>query len=262
MAWQKLPILAYHKITNKIGWGVTSVPIRFFYEQMKYLHDNQYETIAPDQLDELPENSAAEAKKILLTFDDADESVFENAFPIMKKFGFTGTVFVIADFVGKKDLWDAKPFGLHSNHMSWKQLKILLDNGWKIGSHSLSHRDLTSLSEENLTRELRLSKQILEQNLDTEISTISFPFNHFNRKVLGASFAAGYKKGFILGKCKFSNHGLKEMAIPRLAIYLFDFSMSFRRKLQGREFDFRIQNIISNFSLGSILWNKFFKKSD
>ena len=255
---RNIPILAYHKITNKIGWGINNVPVRFFYRQMHYLHENGFRTVSVNDFLSGGIAEHAYRKKVVLTFDDADVSVYENAFPIMQKFGFTGTLFVITDFVGKKDMWDANPVGRHSSQMDWLQIKELVANGWTVGSHSISHRDLTSLTTTELYGELKGSKEILEKELNIGIKTISYPFNRFNSNVLEKAFEAGYEKGFILGSSHFQSETKPRLAIPRLGIYLIDFMRTFQSKLAGNKFEFFKQNIISRFSYGSVLWKKIF----
>ncbi len=255
MFWNGIPVLAYHKISNRIGWGITNVPIRFFYNQMRYLYENGYQTITASEIYQTGDTS----KKIVISFDDGDVSIFENAFPIMKEFGFVGTVFIITDFVGKPGTWDANPFGIYSYQMSWQQITTLHENGWEIGSHTTKHIDLTSLSNKKLIADLKNSRFKLENTLQTEITSISYPFNRFNERVLEKALHAGYEQGFIMGSSNIPAEKIKKMAIARLGIYLTGSLNSFKRKIKGKSMEFRRQNLISRFSMGSIIWKKIFK---
>ncbi|NOZ62479.1 MAG: polysaccharide deacetylase family protein [Calditrichaeota bacterium] len=222
---------------------------------MQFLHKTGFQTIS---VNDIYSQTAKTGEKLVLTFDDADISVYENAFPIMKKFGFVGTIFVITDFVGKPDTWDANPIGKHSLQMNWQQIRELVENGWSVGSHTVSHRDLTSLSENDLLRELMESKRILENEINANVSVISYPFGRFNCNVAKKTLEAGYDKGFVLGNFSFPDEKIQKMAIPRLGVYLIDFLGAFARKLKGSKFEFLKQNVISRFSVGSILWKRIF----
>ena len=258
MQLSDIPILTYHKVSNKIGWGVTTVPVRFFYQQMQFLHENGFSSLSLADFSNEHFATTDLSRKIIITFDDADLSVYENAFPIMKQFGFVGTVFVITDYVGKADTWDANPFGSYSRLMEWAHLRELVDQGWTIGSHTASHADLTALNEQQLWNELRRSKELLENKLAIEISAISYPFNRFNRRVLAAALRAGYEYGFILGKTRIAEERFQQLLVPRLGVYLFDGGWMFKSKICKNALAFQLQNIISRFSKGSIMWKRLF----
>lgn len=255
--WKEVPVLAYHKISNHIGWGITNVPVRFFYNQMRFLHKNGFQTIPVSEIP-LTNNKNSYSKKIAITFDDGDVSVFENAFPIMKTFGFVGNVFIITDYIGKWATWDANPFGVYAKQMDGQQIITLHKNGWEIGSHTTQHIDLTSLSNEQLIKDLKNSKLDLENIIHEEITSISYPFNRFNKRVLVNALQVGYQKGFILGNSKNPEQDLIKMMIPRLGVYLTSSLKSFKRKIDGKSMEFYRQQIISHFAMGSIIWKRYF----
>lgn len=82
------------------------------------------------------------APGVAIQFDDAYESVYELAFPVMRRYGIPGTVWVITGRVGTAD------------YMSWDQLRDLSQNGWTIGNHTQTGAVLTELTEADLRTEL------------------------------------------------------------------------------------------------------------
>lgn len=110
---------------------------------------------------------------ISLTFDDRYLTQYETAYPEMKEYGYNGTLYILANlsFFEGREL------------MSFKQAKEMQDNGWEVGSHTLKHKRLTMLSDDELKKDLRLSKEILE-NEGFEIKTLAFPGGHYNGKVI------------------------------------------------------------------------------
>jgi peptidoglycan/xylan/chitin deacetylase (PgdA/CDA1 family) len=79
--------------------------------------------------------------------------VIEHGLPILKEFGFTATVFVCSDYIGKTNDWNLKD-KKNRIHMNTNDLHTLQKEGWEIGSHGLSHSSLLRLSDEDLQNEL------------------------------------------------------------------------------------------------------------
>jgi glycosyltransferase involved in cell wall biosynthesis/peptidoglycan/xylan/chitin deacetylase (PgdA/CDA1 family) len=132
---------------------------------------------------------------IICTFDDGYTGVIEYGLPILKVFGFTATVFVCSDYIGKTNDWNLKD-KKNRTHMNTVDLLTLQKEGWEIGSHGLSHRSVLRLSDEDLQNELSLSKQSLELEFG-EIHSYAYPYGDYNDycKSQTASF---YKIAFAL----------------------------------------------------------------
>lgn len=132
---------------------------------------------------------------IICTFDDGYTGVIEYGLPILKVFGFTATVFVCSDYIGKTNDWNLKD-KKNRTHMNTIDLLTLQKEGWEIGSHGLSHRSVLKLSDEDLQNELSLSKHSLELEFG-EIRSYAYPYGDYNEysKSQTASF---YKTAFAL----------------------------------------------------------------
>lgn len=105
----------------------------------------------------------------VITFDDGLSSVYENAYPIMKKYGVVGNVAVILDSVGK------------DGFMSLEQLQELQSEGWCICSHTMSHPDITKLSDEKLYYELTQSKERLKALGFSGYHSFVVPFHYHDQ---------------------------------------------------------------------------------
>lgn len=114
---------------------------------------------------------------IICTFDDGYESVFTNALPIMKEYGFTATVYVCPDLIGIDNYWNHKD-PIVRQHLSNDMITKLVESGWEIGSHGLSHLNLLRLSEHELDDNLSRSKELLLRfgNIDS----FCYPYGSFN----------------------------------------------------------------------------------
>lgn len=105
---------------------------------------------------------------VAITFDDAHPSVHELAFPILDALGVTATVFVSADLIGDEPSSSAT--------MTWPQLRELARHGWSIASHGCDHVALDRLTAAAIERELRRSKQLLEDRIGGVVSSFAYPY--------------------------------------------------------------------------------------
>ena len=115
------------------------------------------------------------AAKLSITFDDALESIYSIALPELETIGVTATVFVISDLVGKR--YQGRPV------MTKQMLKSLVSKGWEIGSHTVTHPNLTELSDPQLIKELRDSKKSLEEITSNKVVSLAYPFGAYDNRV-------------------------------------------------------------------------------
>ncbi len=155
---------------------------------------------------------------VVLTFDDGELNNFTEAFPLLKKFGFVAYFFVTPNRVGKP------------GYMDWPELRILAQSGMIIGSHSLSHRIMTTLTPEIIKEELVVSKEILEQQLDIPVTDFSVPRGFYNKLILEIAQRAGYKKIFVSAIVK----GTENFVVERMAIKNDWTLLRFKQALSGQ----------------------------
>jgi peptidoglycan/xylan/chitin deacetylase (PgdA/CDA1 family) len=189
---------------------------------MAFLHERGVETVSvkdcgmrPRRKSEIRNPKSEIEKTVALSFEDAYASVYEYAWPIMKRYGFRGTLFVVAG-------------GRRFRHLNWKELRTLSEAGWEIGSHTWSHRDLTALTTDALTRELQESKQALEDALGISVQILSYPFGRYDERVRDAAMEAGYRMG-----CAFFPHRDDPFTVAQTAIYRMDTMLDFEAKATG-----------------------------
>lgn len=151
-----VPILMYHYIrdytdpNDQIGIGLSVSP-KTFEDQLRWLKENYYQSVSMDYL--LGAYKLKGTKPIILTFDDGYQDAYDQAFPLLVKYGFQATFYVIVDKVGT------------GGYLTWNEILKMSEAGMNFGSHTLSHPDLRNLSEDLLMKELRESKGILEEKL-------------------------------------------------------------------------------------------------
>jgi peptidoglycan/xylan/chitin deacetylase (PgdA/CDA1 family) len=110
---------------------------------------------------------------ITVTFDDGFESIYKTALPLLQKYGIHTTQYIIA---GR----DADPF-----YVSWAQVARMQDAGHEIGCHTMTHTDLTTLSDANLDTELSQCKSVLSSHFGP-ITDFASPYGAADARTTGA----------------------------------------------------------------------------
>jgi peptidoglycan/xylan/chitin deacetylase (PgdA/CDA1 family) len=251
----KIPILVYHKIGNRLEWGITRHKVSQFEQQIKYLKEQGYRSLKTDEA--FYREGSKDSKEVLLTFDDGYESVYSHAFPILQRYGFSACIFLVTGYVGKYNEWDVN-WGKKFKHLSWKQVKEMANRGFVFGSHTVNHPDLTKLKKKFVEYELRESKEKLEDNLGQMISFLSFPFGKYNQMTVELAQKLGYQKAFTLCSSKRNSYS-DSFVQGRVGMYLFDSPLTLRIKLEGGRL-FWIEDlkgrIINTFATGTTLVKK------
>ena len=175
-----VPILLYHHIDIPQGESPYYVPPYEFERQMYLLREWGYQTISVELLIRaIKQGAELPPKPIVLTFDDGGEGTFTNALPTLQKYGFTGTSYIVHNYVGL------------GGHMNADQIRGLYAAGWEIGSHSISHVDLTVRTDRQKD-EIVDSRIKLERMLGIPILTFAYPFGAYNTDSVHYAHFAGY----------------------------------------------------------------------
>lgn len=135
-----------------------------------------------------------------LTFDDGYTDFREHALPVLARFGFTATVFVIADLLGGANYWDQP--GLRKTLMTAEEIRHIAACGMEIGSHGRRHVSLTSLVGDDLVAEVAGSRAILQYLSGQDVSGFCYPYGHVDALAVNAVRAAGYLYGCAIWRAK------------------------------------------------------------
>lgn len=176
-----LPVLMYHNVDHRHMETKLSVSPESFGRQMEYLDRAGYSVVSLHDAAVMIREGDRDKRTVALTFDDGPSNFYSDAFPVLKKHGFTATVFMISDRVGA------------AGYLSAEQVKEISDAGLDIGSHSVSHADLKELNAEELKREVEGSRAVLEEVTGREPAFFAYPEGKFNALVRKAVIDAGYE---------------------------------------------------------------------
>jgi peptidoglycan/xylan/chitin deacetylase (PgdA/CDA1 family) len=163
-----------------------------------------------------------------------------------------GTVFPVVGSIGGLNVWDVNLAPRPVMHMSWSHLREMSEAGFEIGSHTITHRDLTRVNVRDLDRELIDSKMMIEDKIGVRVRSICYPFGRYSHRVIDRAVAAGYTCGFT------SSPGASDslMAIGRWGVYSIDGAGSLERKLgvrAGRGLERFKNTVIAKLALGTTL---------
>jgi peptidoglycan/xylan/chitin deacetylase (PgdA/CDA1 family) len=104
-------------------------------------------------------------KVVILNFDDAYKSQYTNAKPILDKYGYKATYYIVCNYVGE------------NGYLSWEDITALSNEGHDIESHTMNHEDLSKTSEEETEFEIGDSKQCLFDQGINNTTSFAYPFN-------------------------------------------------------------------------------------
>ncbi|MBN2362605.1 polysaccharide deacetylase family protein [candidate division WOR-3 bacterium] len=244
-----LPVLLYHDITDEFYWTLSRSTTRMFKNQMKLLANKSYHFVHLRQISA----PVSGEPTFSITFDDALISVVKNAFPVLEECGFKAAVFVVTDYAGKLSDWDVNLGGKVKRHMNWDEIAFLAENGWTIGSHSCTHRDLTRLRANEISEEAERSRETIFEKTGIKTSFFSYPFGRANCKISEIIRKSGYE-------CAFSSYSPENPLFDpfragRRPVYLFDSAYDVLRRVERSRwknlpYDFVGRNI--NFFAGGV----------
>lgn len=200
--------LAYHGVADvPLAEDPDSLFVRpaALESQVRLLQRRGYRAVSFGDLAELVARGEGDGC-LALTFDDGFAPDLENLVPVLQRTGAVATVFVVPGLYGRP-------------HPSYPSVRCLtaeqvqaLGQHVEIGSHTVSHLDLTTMTADRQRAELRDSRDALEQLLQRTVDTVAYPFGRADAVTLDAAEEAGYRAG-----CRTSAAGAwgRRLELPR-----------------------------------------------
>lgn len=235
-------ILTYHKVVDKQNFG----------RQLSFLKRKRYNVLSLDEFKTKYFSGSLKARDVLITFDDGEYSVYENAMPLLKEFGFPSVLFIITGIIGTDQpfWWDeimhysgsmdevrrAKKVSnaerlqlldqmrLHKNGPSFRQrqlnigeLRELEQNGMSIANHTNTHPMLDKVTKEELMSELNESVKFLRDNGFKHFDALAYPNGNISEEAIQHLQTSGIRLGFMFDHLPCKKPGLP-YRISRLSV--------------------------------------------
>jgi peptidoglycan/xylan/chitin deacetylase (PgdA/CDA1 family) len=224
-------VLAYHAVADGFPapLAVTPAALR---DQLTLLVERGYRGVTFSEL----ATAGGRGKLLAVTFDDAYRSVNARAAPILASLGIPGTVFAPTSYIGSEgpmswpgiDRWLETSHARELDPMSWGELRSLAEAGWEVGSHTVTHPRLTSLDDDRLDEELRVSRDECAERIGRPCTSIAYPYGDHDDRVVEATARAGYFWGATLPARLGRTQALRW---PRIGVYDSDDLRRFRLKV-------------------------------
>ena len=173
----RIPILMYHSVSEKDSLGVhpyyrTATTPGVFARHMQFLYEKGFTPIGVgDALKCMTAPTRTIARPVVITFDDGYLNFYTNAFPILRRFGFTATMYLPTAYIGGEK---QRFKGLRC--MTWGHIRELQRSGIEFGGHTVTHPSLRGLPQEQIERELVDSKSQIEDEIQHPVKSFAYPY--------------------------------------------------------------------------------------
>jgi len=205
-------ILMYHMIREAIpGKKFNSLRVspEAFEAQIKYLYDNEWKSYTMSEA--MAQKNSLPIKSVVITFDDGYRDNLTNALPILKKYGFKATIYLVndrhdRDWSGYRKAKNEGAGLKDEPKLSDDEVRELLDSGLiEIGAHTLTHANLNDLNILESQREICGSKEEIEAQFKVECHSFAYPFGLY-----------GIKDEKIVMNCAYTNAVTTQLGIADL----------------------------------------------
>ena len=183
-------ILQYHHVSDTMP-AITSISPKRFTEQLDWLAAHHFEVWPLAKLvDYVKQGKPTPQRVVAITFDDAYESIYTTAFPILKKRGWPFTIFVATKFVDSR----------REFYLSWEQLKEMQASGATIGNHTYNHAHLirrldgesTDAWQRRVTDDIEHAARMIHDHLGVTTRLFAYPYGEYDGAVIAIVDKLGY----------------------------------------------------------------------
>jgi len=174
----------YHAVEE--NRSVLSMAPAVFAWQMRWLHDNGLRVIPLSELvQRLHDGNPLPPRALAITFDDGFASVYTHAFPILQRYGFPATVFLVSGYIGDRNDWPGQPPSVPRRPLlTWEQIGLMGRQGIEFGAHGLSHARLDRLPRDQVERELLASRARIQEHVGHPVNLFAYPYGRYTDEAL------------------------------------------------------------------------------
>jgi glycosyltransferase involved in cell wall biosynthesis/peptidoglycan/xylan/chitin deacetylase (PgdA/CDA1 family) len=196
--WQRtvrgVPILMYHAF-GKPGEPASQLvlPVRQFARQMAWLKRRNYHVLSLEEyLGYRLRHQLPPPRSVVITIDDGYAEIASHIQPILHRYNFPATVFLVSSKIGRLNNWTNIDALRGRQLLSWEEIKDLACQNIQFGAHSQTHPSLTDIPVEQAQAEITGSKADLEQMLEMPVTTFAYPHGEYDKTIQKFVDQAGF----------------------------------------------------------------------
>jgi len=183
---KEVVVFVYHRFGNS-KYPSTNISIEDFEKHLSYLKNNKFEILtfgeAVDYIND-PDIPYKE-KMVSITVDDGYKTFYQNGLPLLKKFGYSATVFINSESVGG------------GTYMDWEELKHIHEQGIEIGNHSHSHAYFVNIPEkerkDQFKSDIEKCQKEIKKHLGFTADLFAYPYGEYDEMMKAALESMDFK---------------------------------------------------------------------
>lgn len=174
-----LPLLTFHAIDDRPS--VISFPTQLFQHAVERLWRGGYRTLRLEEAATmLRQREPFPERSVVITFDDGFQSVYDLAFPILRRYHMSATVFLTVGCKATLDPEERLPVWEGRAMLAWNEIREMYREGIDFGAHTLTHPHLPRLTFEEMEKEIRESKNRIETVLNAPVTAFAYPYGRYD----------------------------------------------------------------------------------
>lgn len=197
--WNRPRILMYHMVgEHRPGakFNGLRVPPAMFERQLAWLVQQGFTFMTMAEL--LQAGERVPPRTVVLTFDDGYQDNYTNAFPLMRRYGAKGTLYLVVDRHDRD--WSTYKKAHHDSgelarepKLTDAQVREMVESGvFELGAHTLTHANLAALDDAGKRMEMRQAREQLEQSFGVPVTSFAYPFGIFDAQDARIARECGY----------------------------------------------------------------------
>jgi peptidoglycan/xylan/chitin deacetylase (PgdA/CDA1 family) len=229
-----MSVLLFHRVTDAVPEDSLTVSTRRFREMCRMLHRGFNVVPLAKVFHILKTNAPVPPRTVAVTFDDCYRDNLQAA-RVLAGFGLSACFFIPTSFLETETVFEWDKDLPRLPNLTWDEVREMAEMGHEIGSHTVTHADLATISIEQMRCELALSKEILQDKLNRQVRWLAYPFGgkeHFRLDRLPLVYEAGYE-GCLSGHGRFVYPHLNEPIMPRVPVPDFQSTLHLESYLTG-----------------------------
>ncbi|MDO9164841.1 MAG: polysaccharide deacetylase family protein [Rhodoferax sp.] len=210
----------YHQIEGAPPKGAAFrslyVSPKSFARQMALLSLFGYQGLSMSAL--MPYLKGQQTGKVVgITFDDGYLNNLTNALPVLNRYDFSSTCYVVSQQLGKTNEWDRDAGIAQTSLMNASQLRQWLAGGQEVGAHTRHHARLTQTDAATCTAEISLCKSELEDITGAPVQQFCYPYGEYTADHVAMARAAAFESATTTQRSR-CQAGDDMMQLPRVPV--------------------------------------------